>query len=1549
MPPQTYEKILPPIRNARSGQGSARLPGTKIVNPNLVYSQKEIDPFDASVKLLQTVERMHKRDRKTLEATTNLHITNSSEMQSELKRPMWDARPEKLLGLAVPILENVAPELLASKHDEGVQNIKEGLDAQIGLNNQRLAREDKKLNISLRFLNDAREERKRAFKLAQMGDLVGSQKFFDLSIKSLVKAANTIEKINYRVQQHQTVAALRYANTAFDESQIRAEQGMNWSAITRDGATAIGITIATAGAGSAAAAAGLSRSAIFLASTAAGTAYGTGVKILTSGSENTLHIAFGNKTTESAFRDFVNDVGSGVKESLQTSVTTAIGVGVTQTLLRAGQDGVVAFRTMAMAAGVGNTASSTSDTLLNLAGSWARRESPDAQRELLRRGIIALPFAAITGVIGVKRDTEVANIFTKAFNSSSGKMIATNFSGLVQSYVTEGKLTPEVAAQSIFGAIADMAQGRVSAQGDFDPRIAKLFVEMRFAGDKHTQKLMRDLLPKSESQGQAIQRFRMMSELLRDDNAVSGIKMLASISRYNDKQNDAELASFVKTLLSPRTPAELVQTKKVLEVIENSIRSNDGIVDVLFKVSTLDDPKWQKSIIGFLSSQENVKSLKTLIDSNAPSIRNLVDNIITLGSTDNYYFQIGKYITSDPKVLSAVVSKDKGNILLGLEYEQVKNPEILDILSKNSTSQLETYQLLSRMWIEHPNNGLATSGSIRLLTLIEDPNVRRILTQAIKTRIACNPEVTAVKLAEHLAVVAGTDKGFNMLKDFLLGVKKGSNGMEQLGLFIDCICEGKALSPKLIGTTSAVEMILKSFPQPSSSKNPKEAEFDPSKQAKKEDKISSNEKHPILDELNLDSRWKGTLSESAKVVADLLSRNPRALVAVERALDKVDIPPLTRRENPDLSAELMGEEYNKSLERMVQLLADPKKGPALIALLENDSPQFQSMAQLILRGSGGLDPNVGLLERLAKLSRGSDFKEQGIAYRIFGEENSNNGERFSPNRVRIILEMLGDGRIKFDNNISLEAQVNDDNKNPFGKLRRGIPGYVRKDLTSEDYLRVIRKQLRTIAPDEVGSLVKQFPTKDQDEVRQVLSRLTLLGSMEGIHSFRDSIVHLLTDSRTAHSLPDNAKHKVFTPHQGSLGDLLMYLETKKGSFGSISMAGTNILEEASIIILDNVILSRISNDPQFAERIAHSKAKLIYPRSWQSGANLFSSPDLQNLASKVSGTLDEARKVISASNGKVFSVHEALDQILDRPLESLPENLRSRVEIVDNRQASNISNEAIAEQINGSQEPSTATIEAAIKLASSKNSETSKEDANTILELIIQNTHVFSPRSLAELSRKSFSSIEQVLRTKGQDPSKIYFISSDDSGELKSYDAIACLYQHANSARFAELGIGADRFLPGTDELQKGIASGRIPPDAVIIIADDIAGTGASLCNQYESIVKKFKGQIIIAPLVCTTSAFRTLKDYAAKHDPSFPSLILNAYGIPDTHKSSLYSGMASSNQSRVVRAAGPIKSGFGDNGLLVSFPYMAPDNNATFWKQHFAKLFTHWGTGVKK
>ena len=46
-----------------------------------------------------------------------------------------------------------------------------------------------------------------------------------------------------------------------------------------------------------------------------------------------------------------------------------------------------------------------------------------------------------------------------------------------------------------------MAQGRIATHGDFDPKVAKLFVEMRFAGDKHTQQLIREVLPKDLDAG----------------------------------------------------------------------------------------------------------------------------------------------------------------------------------------------------------------------------------------------------------------------------------------------------------------------------------------------------------------------------------------------------------------------------------------------------------------------------------------------------------------------------------------------------------------------------------------------------------------------------------------------------------------------------------------------------------------------------------------------------------------------------------------------------------------------------------------------------------------------------------------------------------------------------------------------------------------------------------------------------------------------------------------------------------------------------------------
>jgi hypothetical protein len=145
-------------------------------------------------------------------------------------------------------------------------------------------------------------------------------------------------------------------------------------------------------------------------------------------------------------------------------------------------------------------------------------------------------------------------------------------------------------------------------------------------------------------------------------------------------------------------------------------------------------------------------------------------------------------------------------------------------------------------------------------------------------------------------------------------------------------------------------------------------------------------------------------------------------------------------------------------------------------------------------------------------------------------------------------------------------------------------------------------------------------------------------------------------------------------------------------------------------------------------------------------------------------------------------------------------------------------------------------------------------------------------------------------------------------------------------------GTKPDHYINGPD----GLRSNPLPDSKVLVILDDVAGSGQSLSSAYTQAREAgFKGEIIISPMVSTRDAPNTVQ-----RGFGTPGSHPDSYGLPADAKttfapkeyanalrdSAWFKSLPADKQTRLAYLVEGM--GYGQNALSMAFPYMSPDNN---------------------
>lgn len=212
-----------------------------------------------------------------------------------------------------------------------------------------------------------------------------------------------------------------------------------------------------------------------------------------------------------------------------------------------------------------------------------------------------------------------------------------------------------------------------------------------------------------------------------------------------------------------------------------------------------------------------------------------------------------------------------------------------------------------------------------------------------------------------------------------------------------------------------------------------------------------------------------------------------------------------------------------------------------------------------------------------------------------------------------------------------------------------------------------------------------------------------------------------------------------------------------------------------------------------------------------------------------------------------------------------------------------------------------------------------------------QQAEIFSPRrqgnELAEQGQKILDLASQQGIGKGK---VFYFIPKTG----KSYGIVAMAHREAT-------GTPVDHYIEGPEGLRDAIAKGAIDNSSMLVIFDDVAGSGDSL-SEANMIAKNngYRGKIAIAPIVSTGMANEVFNgaNGIATNDQNVtyvPGRI-----APALKETAFFQSLTPAERKHIVDNLMGGKLGWKDNGLSTAFPYMAPDNNNQFFGKELAREY---------
>jgi len=487
------------------------------------------------------------------------------------------------------------------------------------------------------------------------------------------------------------------------------------------------------------------------------------------------------------------------------------------------------------------------------------------------------------------------------------------------------------------------------------------------------------------------------------------------------------------------------------------------------------------------------------------------------------------------------------------------------------------------------------------------------------------------------------------------------------------------------------------------------------------------------------------------------------------------------------------------------------------------------------------------------------------------------------------------------------------------EIQNGISGKIRspKELSTNDVMKVIEHQLSAIKAEDIKQAIARFPKKDEALALKALKKLTQFGNMQSLNPLVESAKKL-----SAIDIEGQKTIMFLDDHRASLSNSLNYLNNKniflKGkSFESSNLIGGYIIDESA--------LNYLETDKYFLKKIKDVECKIIYPQGWINGINPYNQTD--DIFQKVGKVLSDTKEL----KKKGLTEDEALSVAIDKPIKDRLEKLGllDNLTIIQNETTKKLPStvETIVSQL----EPisiSKKTLDGQLGLFA-------PESKQAALEVLARGINVESPKSFSEALKKMHT---QILKDNNNSLDGIYYLVPCEN---KSLSYVTMQYKTTNK-------IPESKIL--YNKLSYDYKHFKLPPDCKkVVMLDDAAISG----NSFEKLIEGFKRRfedtdLLVAPVYVHKGTKTKLESLRLFNGVTIKTECISAKECDTVTQSEYFQSLDKKSGDLIYGMAG--YGGYTKNiQTNIVFPWMAPDNNNSFFSNVIAPFFTLNGEGVKR
>lgn len=464
-----------------------------------------------------------------------------------------------------------------------------------------------------------------------------------------------------------------------------------------------------------------------------------------------------------------------------------------------------------------------------------------------------------------------------------------------------------------------------------------------------------------------------------------------------------------------------------------------------------------------------------------------------------------------------------------------------------------------------------------------------------------------------------------------------------------------------------------------------------------------------------------------------------------------------------------------------------------------------------------------------------------------------------------------------------------------------------EELTPKKVAEKLNSQLAYFRESDIEKIVNCVNPENRELGMLSLAYMSQWGSFESLNALTSN---LAKENKT-----------LYSEYKTCLSNSIGYLKDK-GSFRSLKFENIHNyveIKDKGLILIDEFVLNRLVKDKKLVDFLKqHPDIQLCYPDGWIDGINPFNQASIDEVGKIVNNITNKAK--IFLAKDKCLTNKEAISKAINESVVSrLNElGLKDRLKIINGQQLekNNISLKSIAEHFKNreiSADYLQGTLETAVP----------EEYRHLMLDAINSEAKIFDSRKMSLAMQEQYKKILDLAKQKNVSPEDLsYFVYSPQ----KSYGIIALQFQATNK-------IPVNRFIDDKNNIQAA--------KKIIIALDDYAGSGKSFINVALETDNK---DIILSPMVATKKAVETFKAFTNRRENQVKFMPLAVF---DNFKDSAFYNSQMGEKRSLLDNIFRGKDDVYNNSSII-LPYMAPDNNNSFFNEFIAPEYLLNGHGAK-